>query len=65
MYKVLMNCHMAVVMVKGLNEKQEIKLQWWPTLASSPGLPLLWEKLGRGRPGRTYHMTDVTDCGQF
>ena len=28
-------------------------------LASYPGLP------GRGRPGKTYHVTDITDCGQF
>ena len=20
---------------------------------------------GRGRPGKSYHVTDVTDCGQF
>ena len=35
----------------------------YPMVALSLGLPLLWD--GRGRPGKTYHLTDVTDCGQF
>ena len=30
-----------------------------------PRLSSLVGKIREGRPGKTYHMTDVTDCGQF
>ena len=34
-------------------------------LALYPGLPLLAPPSKKIRPGKTYHVTDVTDCGQF
>jgi hypothetical protein len=47
---------------------RKLKKNYWDGLVYPFSLvprPSSLVEKGRGRPGRTYHVTDVTDCGQF